>query len=98
MATPAGRQAGDGARGAGGHATAAAASGKCHASLRRHFQYALRPLAAVQVFSSLTATRKFLEEGGLRPFLLLHPQALPDFAGIPTDNPNCGEASAAACG
>lgn len=43
-----------------------------------------------QVFSSLTATRRLLEERGLRPFLLLHPKALPDFEGIPTHNPNCG--------
>lgn len=42
-----------------------------------------------EVFSSLTATRRLLERRSLRPFLLLHPKALPDFEGIPTDNPNC---------
>ncbi|KAL4447844.1 hypothetical protein ABPG75_005063 [Micractinium tetrahymenae] len=41
-----------------------------------------------EVFSSLTATRRLLEEQGLRPFLLLHPKALPDFEGIPTENPD----------
>ncbi|KAL4442466.1 hypothetical protein ABPG77_005050 [Micractinium sp. CCAP 211/92] len=41
-----------------------------------------------EVFSSLTATRRLLEERGVRPFLLLHPKALPDFEGIPTDRPN----------
>lgn len=43
-----------------------------------------------QVFSSLTATRKLLEDRCLRPFLLLHPDVLPDFEGLPTGgNPNC---------
>lgn len=44
----------------------------------------------LQVFSSLTATRRLIEERRLRPFLLLHPKALPDFEGLPTDSPNCG--------
>ncbi len=51
------------------------------------------PSPAAQVFSSLTATRRLLEERGLRPFLLLHPKALPDFEGIPTDRPNAGAAA-----
>lgn len=42
-----------------------------------------------QVFSSLTATRRLLEQRGLRPLLLVHPRALPDFAGLPTADPNC---------
>ncbi|PRW45390.1 haloacid dehalogenase-like hydrolase domain-containing 2 [Chlorella sorokiniana] len=42
-----------------------------------------------EVFSSLTATRRLIEERQLRPFLLLHPKALPDFEGLPTDSPNC---------
>ena len=37
-----------------------------------------------QVFSSLAAARRLLEEERLRPFLLLHPNALPDFEGVPT--------------
>lgn len=56
------------------------------------------PSSAVQVFSSLTATRRLLEERGLRPFLLLHPKALPDFEGIPTDRPNAGAAVVGAFG
>lgn len=30
----------------------------------------------------------------MRPFLLLHPKALPDFEGLPTDSPNAGAAGA----
>lgn len=41
-----------------------------------------------QVFSSLAAAHKLLVDEGLRPFLLLHPKALPDFAGLPTGQPN----------
>jgi ribonucleotide monophosphatase NagD (HAD superfamily) len=44
---------------------------------------------APQVFSSLTATRRLLEARRLRPFLLMHPAALPDFEGLPTADPNC---------
>ena len=43
-----------------------------------------------EVFSSLTATRRLLEARRLRPYLLLHPNALPDFAGLDTADPNCG--------
>ncbi|PSC69360.1 haloacid dehalogenase-like hydrolase domain-containing 2 [Micractinium conductrix] len=42
-----------------------------------------------EVFSSLTATRRLLEARQLRPFMLLHPKALPDFEGLPTHEPNC---------
>lgn len=41
-----------------------------------------------QVFSSLAAARKLVADEGLRPFLLLHPKALPDFDGLPTQDPN----------
>lgn len=42
----------------------------------------------MQVFSSLTATHRLLEQRGLRPFLLLHPRALPDFADLEQAAPN----------
>lgn len=40
------------------------------------------------MFSSLTATASLLKERQLRPFLLLHPRALPDFEHLPQDDPN----------
>jgi phospholysine phosphohistidine inorganic pyrophosphate phosphatase len=42
----------------------------------------------MQVFSSLAAARKLLIDERLRPFLLLHPNALPDFEGLPTADSN----------
>ena len=48
------------------------------------------PRLLQEVFSSLTATRRLLEARQLRPFMLLHPKALPDFEGLPTHEPNCG--------
>ena len=32
---------------------------------------------------------KMAKEKSLRPHLLVHPNCLPDFDGVPTDNPNC---------
>ncbi|XP_022083563.1 haloacid dehalogenase-like hydrolase domain-containing protein 2 [Acanthaster planci] len=40
------------------------------------------------IFSSLTAARNVVTEGGLRPMLLLQEDARKDFEGIPTDSPN----------
>ncbi|XP_071787981.1 haloacid dehalogenase-like hydrolase domain-containing protein 2 [Asterias amurensis] len=40
------------------------------------------------IFSSLTAARHLVIEGGLRPMLLLQDDAKKDFIGIPTDEPN----------
>lgn len=38
----------------------------------------------MQVFTSLTAARDLLLANGARPHLLLHPDALPEFAGMDT--------------
>ena len=40
------------------------------------------------MFSSLAAARRLLEDEQLKPFLLLHPNALPEFEGLPTSDPN----------
>ena len=45
-------------------------------------------LSAEEVFSSLAAARRLVQRRQLRPMLLLQPEALPDFAGVPTDRPN----------
>ncbi|CAG0886844.1 unnamed protein product [Darwinula stevensoni] len=41
-----------------------------------------------EIFTSLTAARSLVERKELRPHLMLEPEALEDFQGIPTDNPN----------
>lgn len=38
--------------------------------------------------SSLGAAKKLLLDRSLRPFLLMHPKALPEFADIPQQDPN----------
>eukprot|EP00192_Tetraselmis_astigmatica_P021426 CAMPEP_0117692164 /NCGR_PEP_ID=MMETSP0804-20121206/26161_1 /TAXON_ID=1074897 /ORGANISM="Tetraselmis astigmatica, Strain CCMP880" /LENGTH=262 /DNA_ID=CAMNT_0005505553 /DNA_START=108 /DNA_END=896 /DNA_ORIENTATION=+ len=54
-------------------------------SLLRHIGLDVRP---EEVFTSLVAAREMVSEQGLRPFLLLHPDAEPEFDGIDTANPN----------
>ncbi|NXU55690.1 HDHD2 protein, partial [Turnix velox] len=41
-----------------------------------------------EIFTSLTAARNLLEQKQVRPLLLVDDKALPDFAGIATDDPN----------
>jgi HAD superfamily hydrolase (TIGR01458 family) len=43
---------------------------------------------ASQVFSSLRAARKVIQDQQLRPLLLLHPDALPEFSSINCSEPN----------
>ncbi|NXD44412.1 HDHD2 protein, partial [Copsychus sechellarum] len=45
-------------------------------------------VAEHEIFTSLTAARNLLEQQQVRPLLLVDDKALPDFAGIGTDNPN----------
>ncbi|KAI9018818.1 Haloacid dehalogenase-like hydrolase domain-containing protein 2 [Hyaloraphidium curvatum] len=45
-------------------------------------------LAREELFTSLVATRREVERRGVRPMLLLEPEALEDFVGIETDAPN----------
>ena len=40
------------------------------------------------VFTSLTAARRLVEERKLRPMLMLEPEAIEEFDGIDTNNPN----------
>jgi ribonucleotide monophosphatase NagD (HAD superfamily) len=47
----------------------------------------------LQVFSSLRAAKKVIEDQQLRPLLLLHPDALPEFSSI-----NCAEPNAVVLG
>lgn len=42
----------------------------------------------LQVFSSLRAAKKLIQDQQLRPLLLLHPDALPEFDGIDCCQPN----------
>jgi hypothetical protein len=59
----------------------------CHLPL---IHYTCRPATwcAFRVFSSLRAAKKVIQDQQLRPLLLLHPDALPEFAGIDCSNPN----------
>ena len=41
-----------------------------------------------EVFTSLTAARRLVEKRRLRPLLLLEQDALSDFQGIPSEDPN----------
>jgi HAD superfamily hydrolase (TIGR01458 family) len=41
-----------------------------------------------EVFSAPQAARQVLEQRGLRPFLLVHHDLLPEFEGFPTEKPN----------
>ncbi|XP_077319155.1 haloacid dehalogenase-like hydrolase domain-containing protein 2 isoform X2 [Lithobates pipiens] len=41
-----------------------------------------------EIFTSLTAARNLVEQKGVRPMLLVHDSALPDFKGIASDSPN----------
>eukprot|EP00884_Botryococcus_braunii_P017585 jgi/Botrbrau1/450/Bobra.110_2s0097.2 len=41
-----------------------------------------------EIISSLGAAKKLLKDRGLRPFLLMHPRALPEFDGIEQQEPN----------
>lgn len=45
-------------------------------------------LAEDEVFTAPLAARAYLVEAGLRPFLIIHPALEPDFADLPTDEPN----------
>jgi len=51
-----------------------------------------------EVFSAPQAARQLLQQRGLRPLLLVHPNLLPEFEGFPTNEPNAvvlGDAGAA---
>ena len=43
---------------------------------------------SVPILSSLAAARRLVDARGLRPLLLLHPDALPEFEGVPREDPN----------
>jgi len=45
-------------------------------------------VAPHEVITGAGAARKLLEARGLRPYLLIHPGLMPDFAGLATDTPN----------
>jgi HAD superfamily hydrolase (TIGR01458 family) len=56
------------------------------------------PIEEAEVFSAPHAARLLLEQRGLRPLLLVHPNLLPEFEGLPTNEPNAvvlGDAGAA---
>jgi HAD superfamily hydrolase (TIGR01458 family) len=40
------------------------------------------------LFTAPMAVRRYLEQEGLRPFLLINPNLEPDFAGLPREDPN----------
>jgi len=46
-------------------------------------------ISSSDIFSSLTAARKYISERRLRPLLFLEDEALEDFSDLPTDDPNC---------
>ncbi len=45
-------------------------------------------VTAEQVFTAPLAARAYLEQAGLRPLLIIHPDLAPDFAGLETRDPN----------
>lgn len=45
-------------------------------------------IAREEIFSAPLAVRRYLEVHGLRPYLLVHPNLLPEFDGLATDNPD----------
>lgn len=45
-------------------------------------------VTAEQVFTAPLAARTYLEQAGLRPLLIIHPDLAPDFAGLETRDPN----------
>ncbi|KAK7095941.1 haloacid dehalogenase-like hydrolase domain-containing protein 2 isoform X2 [Littorina saxatilis] len=45
-------------------------------------------IAADEIFTSLTAARKLIEQKNVRPLLMVDDKALEDFEGIPRENPN----------
>ena len=46
------------------------------------------PIDESEVFSAPHAARQLLEQRGLRPLLLVHPNLLPEFEGLSTQGPN----------
>jgi hypothetical protein len=42
----------------------------------------------LQIFSSLKAAHQLIKDQQIRPLLLLHPNALPEFSDIDQSNPN----------
>lgn len=42
---------------------------------------------AAHIFTAPLAVRRYLEQHGLRPFLLIHPNLAPEFADLPQDDP-----------
>ena len=48
------------------------------------WMYVCPPPTHPQVFSSLAAARKLIDKQSLRPYLLVHPGAMPDFEGLPS--------------
>ena len=45
-------------------------------------------IALHEVITGALAARKIIESRGLRPYLLIHPGLMPDFAGVDTHEPN----------
>ncbi|HJV65688.1 MAG TPA: TIGR01458 family HAD-type hydrolase [Geomonas sp.] len=46
-------------------------------------------IAREHMFTAPLAVRRYLEQHKLRPYLLVHPNLLPEFGGLDLDNPNC---------
>jgi len=46
-------------------------------------------ISSSDIFSSLTAARKYISERHLRPLLFLEDEAMEDFCNISTEDPNC---------
>ncbi|KAL3864957.1 hypothetical protein ACJMK2_006598 [Sinanodonta woodiana] len=42
-----------------------------------------------EIFAPIPAVCSILQQRGLRPHLLVHPDCVPDFEGVDTSNPNC---------
>lgn len=46
-------------------------------------------LEECEVIAPATSVRRYLEKHKLSPYLLVHPNLLPEFDGLDTTNPNC---------
>lgn len=55
-------------------------------------------VTAAEVYTAPLAARDWLSRQGLRPLLLIHPDLAPDFAGLPSENPDAVFVADAASG
>jgi len=63
-------------------------SRRTRATLHRDLNAIGFDIDAAEIFTAPLAVRRYLEEHRLRPYLLVHPNLLPEFEGLEVENPN----------